>query len=65
MIDKKEVRAVCGEPNYETLNEHEISRIEKTRREYYKENWPKMILKHIPLKKPNIANVQSLTSISE
>lgn len=65
MIDKKEVRAVCGEPSYETLNEHEISRIEKTRREYYQENWPKMILKHIPLKKPNIANVQSLTSISE
>ena len=35
LIDKKEVRAVCGEPYYDTLNDHEISRIKKTSREYY------------------------------
>ena len=35
------------------------------RKNYYSERWPTLLMEMIPYHKPMIANVQSLTSISE
>lgn len=35
LIERKEVRAQCGEPHYETMNEHEIAKVARERMDYY------------------------------
>jgi hypothetical protein len=35
MIQNKELRAACGEPEYAELTEHEVYRVNKFRYDYY------------------------------
>ena len=65
MIQNKELRAACGEPEFAELTEQEAYRVNKFRKDYYSEKWPNLVMDMIPYKKPMIANVQNLSSLSE
>lgn len=46
------------------MNKAEFKKLEEFKEDYYKQNWSKLILKHLRYQNPNIANAQAMSQLS-
>lgn len=65
-IEQGLVRPNCaeGHPNKIPMNLVEKAKVEEVALEHYRANWSKLILKYLLFQNPNIANAQSMSSLS-
>jgi hypothetical protein len=62
MVESKMLRATA---KTEPLTVAEDEFLQKYKRNYYRESWPKLILHSIPFKRPAIANYECLSSLTD
>lgn len=62
MVNNKQLRA---QAKTEPLTAGEEEYLQKFKRNYYRDAWPKLVLHSIPFKRPSIANYECITSMTD